>query len=167
MTEKKPLSSVEWKVLAELLERARWPFESSAFDALSGVTVADPIELLVFNDQGQISMSPRADKYVGLHMPGTVLRDNEDVPTAIKRLVARELPGADVTPPLSLGWKEVHKGTGEGENPYRHEISLIHSCHLREPWKDSEFFDPANLPDNTLSHHKLLIGEAMARLSRK
>lgn len=165
-----PLSPEEEAQLASLMRRARWPLKPDVFRAGVGLFVSNPIELKVLNDNGHVLMFYRKDdEYEGNHIPGTVLRDNEDVPMAIQRLLNSEVVGGEVTPPISLGWKEISKGTtGSGQNPTRHEISLLHVCWLKKPYqgKGGEFYPVDQLPKNTLPHHRVLIAEMMKRLSR-
>ncbi len=74
-----------------------------------------------------------------------------------------------MTPPIDLGWKEVLRGNGSGENPTRHEISLIHACRLTGEYMGSgRFFPIGNLPANIgCLHHPALITEGVKRLSRR
>ena len=155
--------------LAYLLRRAKWPLSPKVFAALVNKTVSTPIELAVFDNKLRILLFDRKDdEYEGYHMPGTVLRDNETVPDAVERLLKSEVVGGNITPPISLGWKEITKGDEFGQDPNRHQISLLHACWLTEPWgsKQGEFFSVDELPENTLSHHRVLIKEIVRRLNR-
>lgn len=156
-----PLTDTEWDQLTGLLRRATWPLPSNVFRALINKTVSVPIELAVLSEKSdKILLYYRKDEeYDGNHMPGTVLRDNENVPDALRRLVDSELIDARVGDPVFVGWAEISKGNAYGQNPSRHEISLIFACRLKGHYKGSggSLFYIDNLPDNTLSHHRILI----------
>ena len=160
-----PLTDAEQDTLAQFLIRAQWPLKPDIFAAWVRKFVSVPIELAVFNQDGHVLLIYRKDQeYEGYHMPGTVLRDNEDVPTAINRLLSGEV-GSKVTRPIPLGWKEVTRGNEFGQNRSRHEISLLHTCWPIGPYSgEGEFFPTDQLPENTLSHHKVLIEEMVKRL---
>lgn len=169
MDEQNPLAPEEEDQLADLLTRVEWPLSPHVFAAAVNKFVSVPIELLVLDDDNRILMFYRKDEeYEGYHIPGTVLRDNEDVPAAIQRLLKSEVVGGKVTRPISLGWLEVQKGNGFGQNPSRHEISLLHLCWSIGTYqgKGGEFFPLDQLPDSTLSHHRVLIREAVRRLKQ-
>ena len=161
--EKKELSP-RAKAISEL----SWPLQHDEFHELVKKTVTVPVELGVFNDKGDILMFWRDDDYTGNHIPGTVLQDHQDVPTALQRLLNSEVVGGEVTPPIELGWKEILKGTGIGQNPTRHEVSLLYACWLTKPYqgKGGKFYPMNQLPDDTLPHHRVLIAEIVARLNR-
>ncbi len=155
------------ELLAFLLKFVNWPLKPCVFAAGVNKFVSVPVELAVLDDQRRVLMFYRKDdEYNGYHMPGTVLRDNEDVPGAIQRLLKSEVVGGKVTPPISLGWVEIPKGSGPGQNPTRHEISLLHTCWLKESYigQGGEFFAVDQLPDNTLPHHRVLVNEIAKRL---
>lgn len=159
------LNESECNMLAELLKRAEWPLSKEVFHALMGVVVTTPIELGVFDAGGKILLIHRDDpEYPDCwHLPGTVLRNNEDVPTAVKRLINGEVR-APVLDLISLGWREIVKGSGVGQNPTRHEISLVHVCWLQGSYEGvGKFFSLDSLPESTLTHHRVLIQEMMER----
>jgi ADP-ribose pyrophosphatase YjhB (NUDIX family) len=158
LNEKKPLSPEEEVQLAELLSRVTWPVKQPVFRGLVGATVSTPIELCVFREQSVLMFYRKDEEYNGYHIPGTVLRDNEDVPTALNRLIVSEVVGGNVGKVRQVGWMEVKKGTGEFDNPTRHEISLLHYAYILGEYKGSgEFFPVNSLPSNTLPHHRQLI----------
>ncbi len=165
MKERASLTADEVSLLAELLRRVEWPLPLPVFAAAMNKFVSTPIELAVLDSSGRVLMVHREDaEYVGNHMPGTVLRDNENVPAAINRLLTREV-GGKVTPPVSLGWVEVSKGNGPGQDPNRHQISLLHVCWLTGAYEGAgRFFPVDQLPEDTLEHHRLLVREMMSRL---
>ncbi len=159
------LADGENKQLAPLLSRARWPLEPNVFRALVGMSVSVPIELAVFDNDQILLFYRRDEEYEGNHMPGTVLRGNETVSDAINRLRVEELDGGYVTKPVSLGWIEVVKGSGPGQDPARHQISLLHACWLVGPYTGSGvFFSLDDLPSDLLPHHRVLIHEIVARI---
>lgn len=169
MSANQPLTELEEKSLVDLLRRVQWPVKSDIFKAIANKLVTTPIELAVLDSDNRVLMFYRKDdEYDGCHLPGTVLRDNENVLTAIKRLLQSEVVGGKVTPPISLGWVEITKGNGSGQNPTRHEISLLHVCWLTDPYqgKGGEFFPIDQLPKNTLPHHRILLNEIMVRLGK-
>ena len=130
------------------------------------INVSVPVDLLVINQQGQVLLLYRNDsEYEGYYLPGTVLRNNDTVLIALDRIFQSGLPGIQTTKPVSLGWIEIEKGTAVGQNPTRHEISLLHSCELLgEYLGEGTFFSLDALPENTLSHHKVSIPEMIRRL---
>ena len=165
-----PLIEEEKEVLAGLLRRLKPPYGPKVFPAWVQNFITTPVEMAVFNNDQQILLVHREDsEYKGWHSPGTILRDEENVPAALQRLIAGELGGAEVTKPVSLGWVEVPRGNGPGQNPTRHEISLLHACWLYGTYKGGgSFFDSNNLPKETLTHHKMvIIPEIFGRLSAK
>ena len=169
MTETLPtLTDQEKEMLAGLLRRLKPPYGPKVFPAWVENFVTTPVEMAVFNSDRQILLVYREDpEYKGWHSPGTILRDEEDVPTALERLINGELGGAKVTRPVPLGWVEVHRGNGLGQNPTRHEISLLHACFVQNlslSGKD-RLFSIDQLPENTLTHHKeVIIPEIVRRL---
>lgn len=159
------LTQSEVEQLAGLLGKIEWPMPKEVFYALLRCTVSVPIELAVIDDKGYVLMFYRKDEeYDGYHMPGTVLRDNEDVSNALRRLLASELVGANISAPQNIGWIEIPRGSGHGENPTRHEISLIFLARLHGEYqgKGGEFFPIHKLPKNTLPHHVTLIQQVRA-----
>ena len=128
--------------------------------------VSVPIELAIFNKNDQILLTYREDEeYQGFHMPGTVLQNNETVPNALERLFNTEIKGLKLSEPKSIGWLEINKGSGEGKNNSRHEISLLHQCMLIEPDNETKynFFELSKLPENTLPHHSKIIREMITK----
>ncbi len=166
MENNSPLTNTEQLQLANLLKRVQWPLHPEVFDALMNTVVSVPIELAVFNDNGHILMMYRKDHaYEGWHIPGTVLRHTEDVSHAIERLLTHEVK-MSVTPPVQLGYTEIKRGNAFGEDPNRHQISLLHVCWTRGTiHSEHQFFPPTRLPEETLSHHKKLIQKIMERLT--
>jgi hypothetical protein len=150
------LTADESEQLASLLGKVEWPVPPNVFHALMKATVSVPIELGVFDSDGRVLLIYRDDfEFKGWHMPGTVLRENEDIPTAIKRLGQGEVK-TPTSPPISLGWAEI-KGV-------RHEVSLLHVCRLEGAYSgEGQLFDPRQLPPDTLDHHQYLIGEMLSR----
>lgn len=173
MSDKKPLSPEEKKLLGQLLSRYDFPKEGNEdpeiFHGLLSATTSSPVELAVFDREGRILLFYRKDwEYDGEHMCGSVNRDKDTVQRTLDRIVRSEVVGGSVTPPIDLGWMEISKGTGEGENPTRHEISLLHACYLVGEYAGpGKFYDPKNLPANTLTHHKAIIAEILRRLARR
>ncbi|MFA6534286.1 MAG: NUDIX domain-containing protein [Patescibacteria group bacterium] len=154
------LTQEESLALAELLKKLEWPMDLEVFYALMRKIVSIPIELCVLDDQNRVLTFYRKDaEYDGHHLPGTVLRDNETVPQALRRLIQSELVGGKVTEPQNIGWVEILRGNNPTENPTRHEISLLFLTHLRGTYqgKGGVFSPLYGLPENTLTHHRLLI----------
>ncbi len=152
------LTTAEEITLIELLGKMKWPISKDVFHALMPKVVSVPLELCTLDQEGRVLMIHRTDpEYTGYHMPGTVLRDNEDVPTALTRLIHEELSGSPVATPKNIGWVEVKRGTGEGEDQGRHQISLLYLTHIEGAYRGKgEFFPLDAIPDDTLSHHKML-----------
>lgn len=156
------LAPEEIPLLVNLLGKMEWPVPHEVFRALCKYTTTNPIELVIWNGKNEIFLVYRKDEdYDGYHMPGTVLRDNESVPQAIERLLKNEVPFY-VYPAKCIGWRETPRGTGEGEDPTRHQIALLYSTNtlMYKPKigiPNAGFFHPQSLPTNTLSHHRPLI----------
>lgn len=167
---KTPLTEEEWYQLTHLLRRVTWPLPHPVFRALVGVTVSVPIELAVLSaDSENVLLYYRKDnEYEGNHMPGTVLRDNEGVAEAIKRLVESELVGACVSNPVFVDWVEIEKGSGPGQNPSRHEVSMIFACWLLDKYSShgGRLFPIDRLPTDTLIHHRTLVNKVINWLER-
>ena len=151
------LTEDETKELVRLLEKLEWPLDPHVFHALVGKVVTVPQELSVINEENRILTFYRKDgEYDGHHQPGTVLRNNETVQQALERLKGGELAGAEIEPPKNIGWVEIPQGNGFGENPTRHEVSLLWLARIKE-YSGPGTFSPLNqLPNNTLPHHKLI-----------
>lgn len=151
------------KLLVTLLRELKWPLDPKVFGTLLNKTVSVPIELAVLNDRDEVLMFYRKDdEYDGNHIPGSVLRDTDTVGGVLTRLRNGEVVGGNVTEPIFIGWAEIPKGTGPGENPTRHEISLVFLCRLVGEYKGSGKFYPLDqLPENTLSHHRVLVSNVI------
>lgn len=147
-------------MLINLLGKLKWPLEKDVFHALMPRITSIPIELCVLDRENRVlTFYRKDDEYDGHHMPGTVLRDNENVSQTVKRLIQSELVGGDVTAPKNIGWTEIPRGNGRGENPTRHEISLLFITHLSSTYHGGGgVFSPFDaLPDNILPHHRVLV----------
>ena len=137
------------------------------FHALMRKIVSVPIELCVFDATGRILMFRReADDpefAPQWHMPGTVIRSGESVDEAVARLLRNEVC-APVLWPASLGWFECLR---DAASP-RHAIALLHATRLDGPYTGSgSWFDPMNLPADTLAHHKKMIPVILERATRR
>lgn len=154
------LTKTESAELARLLRKAKWPIPKDVFQALVNKTVSVPIELAVLNKTDRILMFYRKDEeYDGYHIPGTVVRDDETVKEAVQRLQS-EVVGGATNLVRNIGWTEIPKGSGAGENPTRHEISLLWMARIEGEYRgNGDFFSLDHLPQNTLSHHHVLIGK--------
>ncbi len=152
----KPLSKDEVQKLAKLLSRLTWPLPHAVFHQLVTIMPTNPIELAVFDQEGRILLIPRPpeDKeFQGHHMPGTVRRFGEEIPTALNRLLQSEAKAA-VSTPVNLGWWHCN---ADDESP-RDAIALLYACRLQGTYTGrGQFFDPENPPQNTLKHHKIMI----------
>jgi hypothetical protein len=154
------LSEKETKVLVSLLRKLEWPIDPRVFLVLANKVITASIELAILDKTDRVLMHYRKDvEFNGYHMPGTVIRDNdENVPAAVRRLIATELRGTKmkISVPMCIGWAETQKGTGPYMNPYRHEIGLIHLARVQGAGI-GEFFQLDALPPNTLPHHIKLV----------
>ena len=154
------LNQEEEKQLIPLLEKLEFPISLELFRTVMKTFVSVPIDLAILNDKNEILLIERTDaEYTGLHIPGTVLLNNESVSDALKRLEEKEIIGLHISEPKSIDiWTEVARGTGEGENKTRHEISLLHlSRTVGNNTTSYQFYDMNNLPNTVLSHHKKII----------
>ncbi|MEK7629867.1 MAG: hypothetical protein AAB432_00590 [Patescibacteria group bacterium] len=156
----------EIELLVALLQRVEWPLNPKIFRAFVNIVVSVPIELAVLNERDEILMFYRKDEeYDGNHIPGTVLRDNETVSDAIARLRKSEVVGGNISDPIDIGHIEIVKGNGFGENPTRHEISLVHVSRLMGPYTGSgKFYLLDRLPEDTLPHHQKLVSKVIEYL---
>ena len=153
------LTEQEVRMLVGLLEKLEWPTPKEVFYMIMRRFISIPIELCVLDGNDRVLMFYRKDEeYDGYHMPGTVLRDDETVPQAIKRLIQNELVGSEVTDPKNIGWVEIPRGNGYGNNPTRHEISILFIAHLQgaDGGSGGVVFTFDALPENTLPHHRVL-----------
>jgi ADP-ribose pyrophosphatase YjhB (NUDIX family) len=159
------LSREEELQLISLLKRTKMPVSYDLFLAIMSSFPSIPVELAVFNKEGEILLFNRIDdEFDGYHSPGTVLRNDDTVEVALKRLIEGELKGLRLTEPISLGWHENIKGSGYFQNPTRHEISLIHVCEaIRKYNGEGEFFSLDKLPKNMVPHHRKLVPEIARR----
>ncbi|MDP3996374.1 MAG: NUDIX domain-containing protein [bacterium] len=161
------LTKGEEAELAKLIEKMEWPLPHDVFHALVKKIITVPVELAVFDKgMGRILLHYREDEeFKGWHMPGTVVRDNEDVKGAIQRLLTDELELEDnssVTWPENHGWLEVKRKIG-----VRHLISLLFSCRMVKDYGGpGDFFEVNRLPNDTLKHHRVLVKEILARMGR-
>ena len=146
-------------ILVALLTKVTWPPRPRVFHALVKITITIPIELAVLNERNEILMFYRKDdEYDGNHIPGTVIRDNENISCALERLRTSEIVGGNISNPIDIGHVEIMRGNDPGQNPTRHEVSLIHVAWLTSPYKGNGRFYPLDqLPENTLSHHQVII----------
>ena len=160
-----PLSDEEQTQLALLLSRMESPLRPDVFYALVHSTVSVALELVVFDAEGKILLEYRKDtEYDGFALPGTVLRNNEDVSSAMKRLLETEVK-SKTSNPVSLGWLEIQKGAQADQDRYRHYIPLLYACKMEARYEGSgEFFAYDSFPENTLSHEKMIIEEVVRRL---
>jgi hypothetical protein len=164
-----PLSKEEQTTLAKLLPRMVWGHMlPELFVAVMGSIISIPIELVVFDDMGNVLMFERHDSQFNGHaLPGTVLRCGESVDDAIKRLLPGELGRFEVTYPINLGCLQIRRGAFWGENPLREELAWLHACRARRVPLDSVdwgFFPQKALPRDTLPHHLKLIDHIVARV---
>lgn len=153
------LTEKETKTLVELLEKLEWPVPKEVFHTLTRKTVTVPIELCVLDDQNCLLTFYRKDEeYDVHHTPGTVLRDNESVSEALERLIASELTDYKITEAQNIGWVYVPRGSDYGQDPNRHEISLVFMARLANKESgESGVFSPLDaLPENILSAHHLM-----------
>jgi ADP-ribose pyrophosphatase YjhB (NUDIX family) len=160
------LTIEEAETLVKLLGKMEWPLPPKVFSAIIGKIVSIPIELVVLDSANRVLMTYREDReYKGWHLPGTVLREPETVLGALERLKTGELRGTEISTPVNIGWVEIPKGDGRGENPTRHEISLVFVARLASKYcGQGKFFDIDNLPQ-ALSHHYTLLDMVAAHLS--
>lgn len=153
------LTDKETKKLVELLEKLQWPVPKEVFHVLTRKTITVPLELCVLDDQNRLLTFYRKDEeYDVHHTPGTVLRDNESVSEALKRLIASELVDYNITGPENIGWVYVSRGNDYGQDPNRHEVSLVFMARLAgKESGGSGIFSPLDaLPENILFAHHLM-----------
>lgn len=156
------LTQQETQTLIELLGKLEWPLQKEVFHALMAKVVSVPIELCVLDGANRILTFYRKDhEYNCHHTPGTVLRNDENVSQAIKRLIESELVGYEITDPKNIGWVEVQRGNHYGGDPNRHEISLVFLAYLikGEYSGGKGVFSPLDaLPEDILSSHRVMSG---------
>lgn len=146
-------------LIGEIEQSARG-IDSRIFHAILLKFPSVPIELVVLDQENRVLMFYRKDhEYDGFHMPGTVLRNNETVPQAVDRLLQSEVVGAGIISVENVGVTEISRGTKCGENPTRHEISILYLARLGRSYAgNGGIFSPMDdLPENTLPHHRVLV----------
>jgi len=136
-----------------------WPLDKRVFHVLVQKIVSVPNEIAVLDKEHRILTIYRDDaEYTGHHLPGTVLRDSESVEESLKRLLQDELAGNKIASIENIGWIEILKGTGNGMNPTRHELSLLWIARLEDEYCGEGVLSQLDLlPENTLSHHHLIV----------
>ena len=93
------------------------------------------------------------------HIPGTIVRQNEKIRNAYKRLLSGEIPSSGrVFGKLEfVGKCELLKGEGKNRCRRGHEIGLLHMVEFNgDELKGGKFFPISKLPANTISHHTLV-----------
>lgn len=144
--------------------------DKDVFHALVSKLITVPIELCILDSENRAFTFYRKDlEYDGHHIPGTVLRDNETVQEALNRLIQSEVVDMEISQPENIGWCEIRRGAGYGENPTRHEISLIFLARLKNAYHGNVgVFSPLDeLPDNIIPHHRILLDEVKVHLKNK
>lgn len=155
------LTKSEEQELCQLLQKMTWPVSHEVFNTLCGTIITNPIELAVLRqteNETDVLMIERHDKFFdGWHIPGTVVCPGDTEESALKRLIEKEV-GATVSRPRFIDRMHFPKGTGEGENPRGQEISLLFVCEIGGEYKGpGKFFPVGNIPETTLTSHKVLI----------
>lgn len=154
------LNEQEAQCLVDMSKKIEWPLLKEVFHALVSVVVTVPLELCVLDSQMRALMFYRKDsEYNGYHLPGTVLRNDDTILKALSRLIQNELAGYKITQPENIGWIEVLMGDREGQDPGRHQISLIFIARLDESAlvKSGVFFHLDALPSDILTHHRMIL----------
>ncbi|MDO8557216.1 MAG: hypothetical protein Q7R98_02020 [Candidatus Jorgensenbacteria bacterium] len=170
---KEPLSAAEIRQCADLMERIPDGFiPPEIFPKWVGKFPSGPMEIIIFDEHGQVFMIPRPDgdkEYPGKpsHCPGTVQRPGETEAQAIRRAFksGEGLNSLNVQRVIRICDADVMKGTGRGENPTRQERAVIWVGFHKGPFTGNfgGFYDPNHLPENTLEHHRnTLIPHAIA-----
>jgi len=151
------------ELTAHLLNETKWTehgIDPRIFRAGTNKFVSVPVELCVLDKDGRVlTFYRKDDEYDGHHMPGTVLRDNEKMSDAINRLLKSEVVGGKIKDVQNIGVTEIVKGAGPGQNPTRHEISVLFLAYLDGEYKgrDGVFSPMDKLPENILPHHRVLV----------
>lgn len=154
------------ELLAHLLtDHMDWPLPRQVFYALAPKILSVAVELAVYNDSGHILLVPRPEDDPefaagALHMPGTLVRPDDTLEEAIDRLLTSEV-GDNVSEVSSLGYLHVPRHLA----PTRPAIALLHVARLTGTYVGSgAFYDPANLPEHTLRHHRAMIATIEQRV---
>lgn len=165
------LSEFEAVLLGKLLAKAKFPLPRAAFDGWVENLPHVAFELAIVRqskDGWEIFMAQRApdDKFWPnmWNEPGTILRQNETLENAYKRLLASEMfsGGKGFGKPQFIGICELPKGNGRKQLRRGHEIGLLHMVEFNgDELKGGKFFPISKLPRNTASHHHTLV--AMVR----
>jgi hypothetical protein len=165
-----PLTDEEIRVTAENLRRLPKGFlPKEIFLAVAELVTTPTMEVapLRVNENGQteilLTQRPADDEHWpnGWHMPGTVIRSTDEegsLTTGFNRVLQSELD-EDVRPvaePVFVGTKfwDVERGR-EFDQMYYIEVEANDET-------PGQFFTADTLPDNTLSHHKVMIPEIIA-----
>jgi 8-oxo-dGTP diphosphatase len=112
---------------------------------------------LIFNDEGRVLLGHRRD-IDWWNLPGGGMEAGETVDEALRREV-REETGLEV---------EVEQLVGVYSKPQKQEVVLTFRCHITggtlhptEELRESRYFAPNALPDNTLPKHRQRVKDAM------
>lgn len=176
--EPRPLTPEEIKQTAENLRRLPRGFlPLEVFNSIAELVATPTIDVAPLRERDgrlEVFMLPRPDDdpyWAGQwHMPGTVLRstDNEgDFSSGFERLFAKKGEGegkiVPVTEPKHIGTKFWNVERGR-------ELDHMHYVVVETTGDDVDlpgvFFPVDELPDNTIEHHKVMIGEIVEAYRR-
>jgi len=145
------ITQKEIKELVELLGKLSNPekgLPGEVFNALTRIVPFSACELVVVNTKKEILLTYREDRWwKGWHIPGGLLRMNEDFKTRLGKVAKNEL-GAKLKSfkfLFPINYKKTPRG---------HDVSLVFLCILTGKLQHGTFFK--NLPKNTIKEHNIL-----------
>ncbi len=133
------LTEGEISLLARLLSRVRWPLPYPVFVAMCKAVPMIAIDLAVIKDDRNILLTYRKDEfYDNWHIPGMILRNNDNVISRLK-LVAKEELGIKIAKINFVGYYEYRDIREYG-------ISLLFSARPASLPIDGKYFNIDKLP---------------------
>lgn len=141
----------EIDALVRLLGKVKNPekgLPAEVFNALTRIVPFSACEMVVINKNKEILLTHREDQWwKGWHIPGGLLRMNEDFKTRLSKVAKNEL-GAKLKSFKFLFPMNYPK------TPRGHDVSLVFLCTLSGKPQHGTFFK--NLPKNTIKEHVVL-----------
>jgi ADP-ribose pyrophosphatase YjhB (NUDIX family) len=129
-------------------------YKQSLFEQMCRLNTLLSIEIVCSTDK-KILLKERDDKFFGKvwHIPGTMVRGNENLEVALERLLEEEIPSGKYEFKMSIDHVYFQK-TPRG--------NIFHLVFRMKPISKKlmkKMKDKDNLPENTLEYHRDLIKE--------
>lgn len=163
----KGLSESEAIILGNLLRKAKFPLPRAAFDGWVENLPHVALELAIIRitkGHPEVFMIKRGpdDKFWPneWNMPGTIVRQNEILYKAYKRLLSSEmfLDGKGSSDAAFIDYCQFPTGGNTNQCRRGHEIGLLHFVLFTgSKLKGGKFFSIDKLPQNTVPHHRYMV----------